>query len=143
MAAAEFVLAVRVYYEDTDAGGVVYHASHVRFLERARTEWLRSRGLDQATLRQRESLVFVVRELQLEYLRPARLDDLLHVDLRTLERGRSRLLTEQAIWRGDPVGGEAELIARGRVALVCVDTHTLRPRAVPPAVCAALWPSEA
>ncbi len=99
-ASAPHRLAVRVYYEDTDAGGVVYHASHLRFAERARTELLRTAGLDHATLYEREGGHLVVRRLEVDYLAPARLDDLLEVETSPLALTGARLRLEQTVRRG-------------------------------------------
>src|SRR5512147_1342850 len=86
-----FELPVRVYFQDTDAGGVVYHASYVNFMERARTEWLRTFGYSNAALMQKLGVVFVVRSLKLDYLKPALLDDLLNVTAQVKDIGRSRI----------------------------------------------------
>ncbi|MDR3376809.1 MAG: tol-pal system-associated acyl-CoA thioesterase [Ancalomicrobiaceae bacterium] len=99
-------LSVRVYYEDTDAGGILYHGSHVRFLERGRTEYLRALGIDQSSMLEtapEDRFLFVVRRLELDYLKPARLDDLLTVVTRPLEIGAARLIIEQSILRGEEV----------------------------------------
>ena len=90
---------LRIYYEDTDAGGIVYHASYLRFAERARTEWLRDLGVNQDALKQEQSLGFVVTRLHIDYLRPARLDDELVVQTRLLELGRATLKLRQEVWR--------------------------------------------
>ncbi len=99
-ASAPHRLVVRVYYEDTDAGGVVYHASYLRFAERARTELLRTAGLDHATLLEREGGHLVVRRLEVDFLSPARLDDLLEVETRPLAVAGARLRLEQTVRRG-------------------------------------------
>jgi acyl-CoA thioester hydrolase len=122
----DFSLPVRVYFQDTDAGGVVYHASYVNFLERARTEWLREHyGYSNGGLMKEFGIVFVVRSLRLDYLRPALLDDLLAVSAGVKEVGRSRVTLNQTIRRGDEVLLEAE------VHLVCVTMDGFRPVAVP------------
>jgi acyl-CoA thioester hydrolase len=120
-----FSLPVRVYFQDTDAGGVVYHASYLNFMERARTEWLRTFGYSNAGLMKELGVVFVVRSLKLEYLKPALLDDLLTVTARIKEVGRSRVTLLQAILRGD------EVLTEGEVHLVCVDVKTFKPVRVP------------
>src|ERR1700679_3042829 len=87
--------ALRIYWEDTDAGGVVYHANYLRFMERARTEWLRAQGIDQVALREASSLGFVVRDMQLDFLRPARLNDELMVSVGVKERRSASMLFDQ------------------------------------------------
>ncbi len=124
-----YSLPVRVYFQDTDAGGVVYHASYVNFLERARTEWLRDIcGYSNAGLMQEFGMVFVVRSLRLDYLKPALLDDLLAVSARVRDVGRSRVTLRQDVLRGDEVLVEAE------VHLVCVMADSFKPVAVPEAL---------
>jgi acyl-CoA thioester hydrolase len=120
-----FALPVRVYFQDTDAGGVVYHASYVNFMERARTEWLRSFGYSNAGLMKELGVVFVVRSLKLDYLRPALLDDMLSVTAQIREVGRSRISLAQSVLRDDEVLTEAE------VHLVCVSMATFKPVSVP------------
>ncbi|HXF65132.1 MAG TPA: tol-pal system-associated acyl-CoA thioesterase [Burkholderiales bacterium] len=127
---AAFVWPVRVYHEDTDAGGVVYYASYLRFLERARTEWLRARGFGQAALAAEHRVAFVVRSLSIEYLSPARYDDLLEVTVEPREIGASRLEFAQRVARGE------EQLARARVEVACVNTETLRPARIPAPVAA-------
>ncbi len=130
--APTFIWPIRVYWEDTDAGGVVYHASYLRFLERARSEWLRALGYGQDALREREGVVFVVRAMRLEFLRPARLDDALSVAVALGERRRASLLMRQTIRRGETLLLDAE------VKVACVAAADFRPRAVPEALAAAL-----
>ena len=124
---------VRVYYEDTDAGGVVYHAGYLRFLERARTEWLRAQGYSQARLKAEESLVFTVVSMQLEFLKPARLDDLLSVRSRATLSGGASVAFEQEILRG-----ESERILAAQVRVACLDAAEFRPRRLPAALRASL-----
>ncbi|BCK86639.1 acyl-CoA thioesterase YbgC [Sideroxyarcus emersonii] len=116
---------VRIYFQDTDAGGVTYHASYVNFMERSRTEWLRTFGYSNAGLMQELGMVFVVRSLKLDYLKPALLDDLVAVTSSIKEVGRSRVTVSQQILRGE------ELLAEGEVHLVCVDMKTFKPVSVP------------
>lgn len=116
---------VRVYFQDTDAGGVVYHANYVNFMERARTEWLRTFGHSNAGLMKELGVVFVVRSIKLEYLKPALLDDLLTVTARVKDVGRSRVTLLQSVLRGD------ELLTEGEVHLVCVNVQTFKPVSVP------------
>ena len=119
---------VRVYFQDTDAGGVVYHASYVNFMERARTEWLRSHGYSNADLLREFGVMFVVRSLKLDYLRPALLDDMLEVTAQVADIGRSRLTLRQTVRRGE------ELLTEGEVHLVCVSKETFKPVGVPEAL---------
>jgi acyl-CoA thioester hydrolase len=116
---------VRVYYQDTDAGGVVYHASYVNFMERARTEWLRTFGYSNAGMMTELGVMFVVRSIKLDYLRPALLDDMLNVTAEIKEIGRSRLNMIQTVMRGD------ELLSAGEVHLVCVTADSFKPVSVP------------
>jgi len=116
---------VRVYFQDTDAGGVVYHASYVNFFERARTEWLRTFGYSNAGLMKAFGMVFVVRSMKLDYLRPALLDDLLDVTAQVKDIGRSRITLLQTVRRGD------ELLTEAEVHLVCVSLESFKPVSVP------------
>ena len=120
-----FTWPVRVYFQDTDAGGVVYHASYVNFMERARTEWLRTHGYSNAGLMKEFGSVFVVRSLRLDYFKPALLDDLLEVTAQIKEIGRSRLNLLQSVRRGD------ELLTEAEVHLVCVSLEGFKPVSVP------------
>jgi acyl-CoA thioester hydrolase len=129
-----FRLAVRVYWEDTDAGGIVYYANYLKFFERARTEWLRTLGVQQQAMRETLGLVFVVSELQLRLLRPSRLDDLLEVGAELREAGQASMRLGQQVWRG------AELVAEAEVRIGCVDAASLRPRRIPSTLLQALRP---
>lgn len=126
MPIAPFTWPVRVYWEDTDAGGIVYHASYLRFLERARTEWLRAHGVDQSAFRQATGLAFLVRDMHLDFLRPALLDDELSVTVAVKERRPASILFGQAIGRAD--GTE---LVRARVRVACVDLDRMRPAPMP------------
>jgi len=123
-----FALPVRVYFQDTDAGGVVYHASYVNFMERARTEWLRTHGYSNAGLMKEFGVVFVVRSLKLDYLRPALLDDMLEVTAQIKDIGRSRITLLQSVRRND------ELLTEAEVHLVCVSLEAFKPVSVPEAL---------
>ncbi len=123
----EFFWPVRVYYEDTDSGDVVYHANYLKFMERARTEWMRSLGLEQDHLLEQEGVVFVVRRVEVDFRRPARFNDALVVSLRIVERGRVSLTFQQAVRRE----ADGELLCGGRVQVACLDATLLRPRALP------------
>jgi acyl-CoA thioester hydrolase len=125
--ASEFTWPVRVYYEDTDAGGVVYYANYLRFMERARTEWLRAKGFEQDELREQGGIVFAVRQVQLDYLRPARFNQALEVSVALRETGRVSLSLDQEV--RDPHG---KACCRGRVKLACVDVQRFRPAPIPP-----------
>ncbi|MEA1064459.1 tol-pal system-associated acyl-CoA thioesterase [Apirhabdus apintestini] len=121
---------VRVYYEDTDAGGVVYHANYVAFYERARTELLRHRRFNQHALLE-ERVAFVVRKMTLEYLAPARLDDLLEVQSQiTAVRGTSMLFSQKI------VNADGRTLNEAEVLIVCVDPTTMKPRALPKSIVA-------
>ncbi|MGA7749016.1 MAG: tol-pal system-associated acyl-CoA thioesterase [Gallionella sp.] len=120
-----FSLPLRVYFQDTDAGGVVYHANYLNFMERARTEWLRTHGYSNAGLMKEFGMVFVVRSFKLDYLKPALLDDLLDVTAQIKDIGRSRISLLQTVRRGTEVLTEAE------VHLVCVSLASFKPASVP------------
>jgi acyl-CoA thioester hydrolase len=102
---------VRIYWEDTDAGGIVFYGNYLKFMERARTEWLRTLGFDQEGMRRSGEGMFVVAETQLRYLQPARLDDLLQVTVAVVERGRASVAFAQEVWR------HGTLLARGRIRI--------------------------
>ena len=123
---------VRIYWEDTDAGGVVYHSNYLRFMERARTEWLRAQGIDQVALREASSLGFVVRDMQLDFLRPARLNDELLVSVAVKDRRSASMLFDQEIVRGGTT------LVRTTVRAACVNLDTMRPAQIP----ANLFPNE-
>jgi acyl-CoA thioester hydrolase len=116
---------VRVYWEDTDAGGIVYYANYLKYFERARTEWLRSLGVEQGALREQLGAMFIVSRTAMRYLRPARLDDLLEVTVAVRDAARVSLHLEQQALRG------TELLAAGDIRIACVDAPTLRPRRIP------------
>ena len=118
----------RVYWEDTDGGGVVYYANYLKFLERARTEWLRARGFAQSALAIDPGVVFAVVSLNVEYRRPARLDDLLCIGSEVAQTGATSLEFRQAIWR-ESEAGEQLLTATVRVA--CLDAQRFKPRRLP------------
>ncbi|NCA87884.1 MAG: tol-pal system-associated acyl-CoA thioesterase [Gammaproteobacteria bacterium] len=122
-----FLLRVRVYYEDTDALGVAYHATYLKFMERARTEWLRSLGYEQHSLRDHHGLGFTVHSLSLDFLKAARLDDLLEVSVALTRRGGASLNFEQAVRRVS----DGALCCRGLVKVACVAADTLKPSPLP------------
>ena len=124
----EFLFPVRVYWEDTDAGGVVFYANYLKFFERARTEWLRASGIEQQTLREEAGVMFMVAEAQTRYVSPARLDDLLQISVQVQEQGAASMLIQQEARRGDT------LLAEGRIRIACVQAATFKPCRIPAAV---------
>jgi acyl-CoA thioester hydrolase len=118
---------IRVYWEDTDAGGVVYHAGYLRFMERARSEWLRALGIDQGALSATRALGFLVRDMQLDFLAPARLDDELEVSVAVQGRRAASMTFAQAVRR---VGEERDLVS-ATVRVACVDLQRMRPTPIP------------
>lgn len=128
--ATVFTWPIRVYYEDTDAGGIVFYANYLKFFERARTEWLRATGVDQHQLAQEEQAMFVVKHAGIDYHAPAKLDDVLNLTLSIEKIGPASVLFLQQAWRGET------LLASAKVKVGCVHTQTLRPRTLPPATAA-------
>jgi acyl-CoA thioester hydrolase len=124
---AAFRWPVRVYFEDTDAGGVVYHATYLNFLERARTEWLRALGFEQDRLREEQGVLFTVRRLGIEYRSPARFNDQLTVTSSLSGHGGASLDFEQTVWRVADGG----LCCRASVNVACVDAARMRPTRIP------------
>jgi acyl-CoA thioester hydrolase len=120
-----FEFPIRVYWEDTDAGGIVFYANYLKYFERARTEWLRARGHSQERLRIETETMFVVTDTAVRYLRPARLDDALEVSVQVERLGYTRLAFTQQAWRGP------ELLAEGTIRVATVHAGTYRPRAIP------------
>lgn len=134
-----FTWPMRVYWEDTDGGGIVYYANYLRFLERARTEWLRRLGHSQRELAERAGIAFIVVKLAVQYRRPARLDDELAVSCNPLRAGRASLSFAQSIHRlGDPASSSERLLVRASVQVACVDAASLRPKRLPEFLCAAV-----
>lgn len=127
-----FTLPVRIYYEDTDAGGVVYYANYLKFLERCRTEWLREIGHDQGDLLRDPGIAFVVRSVELEYLKPARLDDQLSVGLEVEKITKSQIFFRQHIRRENPdtAGGWDELLT-GKIQIICVNAALMKITSIP------------
>ncbi|HEX2541977.1 MAG TPA: tol-pal system-associated acyl-CoA thioesterase [Caldimonas sp.] len=117
--------AVRVYWEDTDAAGIVFYANYLKFFERARTEWLRSRGFEQERLRAEGGIAFVVTDTSLRCLLPARLDDLLDVTVTIEHLGQASLQISQQAWRAEA------LLASGSIRIGCVELGTFRPCRIP------------
>ncbi|MDM7942490.1 MAG: tol-pal system-associated acyl-CoA thioesterase [Hydrogenophaga sp.] len=142
-AGALFTWPVRVYWEDTDAGGIVFYANYLKFFERARTEWLRALGIEQQRLREQVGGLFVVTQTQLHYHRPARLDDLLLVTARVVDAGRASMTIEQTALlnpqHSEAVGAtQSGLLCSGTIRIGWVDDRELRPQRMPPAIVAAL-----
>lgn len=127
-----FTWPVRVYWEDTDAGGIVFYANYLKFFERARTEWLRSLGIAQSSLKEQGHGMFVVSETSVRYVAPARLDDELLVTAQLEASGRASLIIVQEARRGDA------LLALGTIRIGWVDAATLRPARIPDAILAVL-----
>ncbi|HWJ95088.1 MAG TPA: tol-pal system-associated acyl-CoA thioesterase [Telluria sp.] len=127
---AAFHWTVRVYYEDTDAGGIVFYANYLRFFERARTEWLRALGIGQQELIEQQGAMFVVKSANVDYRAPAKLDDEIVV-VTTIEKlGRASVQFLQQAWRGE------QLLTTASVKVGCVDAATMRPRSLPDDVAA-------
>ncbi len=118
---ASAALKIRVYYEDTDAGGIVYYANYLKYFERARTEWLRGLGIDQSQLATTERRLFVVRNVEIQYRKPARLDDELVIHTRIKHLGRASIRFEQRALHGE------ELLCQALVTICCVEATSLRP----------------
>ena len=123
-----FIWPVRVYYEDTDAAGVVFYANYLKFMERARTEWLRALGFEQTTLKQEHGIVFVVRSLAVEYLRPALFNDALAITV-ALNNARASVLEVTQTVRRD-----SGVLVTGAVKVACVNTRSFKPVRIPPSI---------
>jgi acyl-CoA thioester hydrolase len=128
MPVSAFSLPVRIYWEDTDAGGIVYYANYFKFMERARTEWLRSLGFEQEPLRLEQNLLFVVVDVEAHFRKPARYGDMLQVTCEVDEASRASLTFKQDIYRQNVDG---ELLLEGRVRIACLDAVRYRPRPLP------------
>lgn len=121
----EFNWPVRIYYEDTDAGGVVFYANYLRFFERARTEMLRQHGFEQDQLREQENILFVVRSVTVDYLKPARFNEMVEVSAKIVESRKTSLVFEQLISRGQDV------LCTASVRIACLDAQSMKPKAIP------------
>ncbi|WP_262964347.1 tol-pal system-associated acyl-CoA thioesterase [Methylobacter psychrophilus] len=121
----KFIWPIRVYYEDTDAGGVVYHANYLNFFERARTEMLRAMGYEQDELMVNDSIIFVVRSVQIDYLHSARFNEQIQVSAEVTIVKKASLIFEQLITRGDDV------LCKGIIRIACLDAKSMRPKAIP------------
>ena len=122
-----FVWQLRVYWEDTDGGGVVYHSQYLNFFERARSEWLRARGVNQSQLAEQDKVVFAIGHMSVDWRRPARLDDLLDISVFAVEAGASRLTFRQEMHRA----ADRQLLATARVVAACLDADSFKPRKMP------------
>jgi acyl-CoA thioester hydrolase len=131
---AAFTHQVRVYWEDTDAGGIVFYANYLKFFERARTEWLRAAGIAQQALVDETGAIFIVTDTRVRYWLPARLDDLLSVSVEPIVIGRARLTLRQQCRRG------TELLSEGTIEVACVSHGTFRPQRIPTPVLQRLLP---
>ena len=121
----EFLWPIRVYYEDTDAGGVVYHTNYIKFMERARTEWLRNLGFEQDELRDNHGVIFAVRSVQADYFLPAKFNDELMISSRVIKFGKASITIEQEVKRKDDV------LCKGIIKVATLDDKTFRPKAMP------------
>ncbi|MEE8057461.1 MAG: tol-pal system-associated acyl-CoA thioesterase [Pseudomonadales bacterium] len=143
--AALFQWPIRVYIEDTDAGGIVYYVNYLKFMERARTEYLRSLGFSKAFIFNAD-LMFVVHSTNSEYLQPARLDDELIATAQVVKSGKAFLVLAQKVYRSktgsDAASDERELLCQAEVKLACVDKHTIKPKRIPDEILAAFQPEQ-
>jgi len=124
----EFKWPVRVYYEDTDAGGVVFYANYLKFFERARTEMLRNHGFEQDLLIAEDNVIFVVRSLSIDYLKPARFNEQICVTAKIIEKKKTSLIFEQTITR------QQDVLCSGNVRIACLDAQSMRPKPIPVAI---------
>ncbi len=125
----KFTWSIRVYYEDTDAGGVVFYANYLKFFERARTEWLRAADIGQHALAESHGLMFVVKSTAVDYHAPAKLDDELKLTVTVERLGRASVQFVQEAWRVSETA--KKLLTTGRIKVGCVDTAAFRPGAIP------------
>ncbi len=121
----------RVYYEDTDAGGIVFYANYLRFFERARTEWLRHLGFEHVRMRQELGLIFVVKELHVNYHRPAKLDDMVQLGVKLRVLKRASLSLEQTAYLQNKPADEPIMLASAEIRLACINARALKPMALP------------
>ncbi|MFJ7566794.1 tol-pal system-associated acyl-CoA thioesterase [Herminiimonas sp. NPDC097707] len=126
---SNFTWTIRVYYEDTDAGGVVFYANYLKFFERARTEWLRSAGINQQIMTETHGVMFVVKSTSVDYHAPAKLDNELKLTVVVEKMGRASVQFVQQAWRIN--GEQQELLATGRIKVCCVDAVRFRPSEIP------------
>lgn len=121
----EFLWPIRVYYEDTDAGGVVYHTNYVKFMERARTEWLRSLGVEQDELRELYGVIFAVRSVQIDYVLPAKFNDELLVSSLVIKKGKASVSIKQEIKRN------SQVLCEGLIKVATLDDKIFKPKVMP------------
>lgn len=122
-----FVWKVRVYWEDTDAGGVVYHSQYLNFFERARTEWLRAKGIHQAKIAEQENVLFAIRHMDIDFISAARLDDELDITVRNVDAGGVRMTFEQDMTRCS----DRQLVAKAKLTAVCLRADNFKPTRMP------------
>ncbi len=120
-----FIWPIRVYYEDTDMGGRVYYANYLKFMERARTELLRDKGIEQTQLKQQHNLIFVIRQVTIDYLKPAFFNDLLNVTVNMTKLGKASMTMVQQVLR------ESDILCQGTVKIAAIDVVSQRPKAIP------------
>ena len=135
-----FEFPIRIYWEDTDAGGIVFYANYLKFFERARTEWLRALGIHQRTLREQSGGMFVVADAALKYLRPARLDDELVVTARLQEAGRAGMVLAEQAFLIEPGTATRTLLCEGTIRAGWVDAQTMKPARIPSDILQKLHP---
>jgi len=121
----EFIWPIRVYYEDTDAGGIVYYANYLKFLERTRTEWLRQQGIEQTQLKEQYNLIFVIRQLTINYLKPAILDDIIHITANLSKLGKASLTITQQVLR------DKDILCTATLKIALVNSVDKRPQLIP------------
>lgn len=120
-----FLWPIRIYYEDTDGGGVVYHTNYIKFMERARTEWLRNLGFEQDELRDKNGVIFAVRSAQVDYFLPAKFNDELMVSSRVIKKGKASIIIEQDVIR------KSHVLCKGIIKVATLDDKSFRPKAMP------------
>lgn len=120
-----FLWPIRIYYEDTDSGGVVYYANYLKFMERARTEWLRAEGFEQDELIANENVIFAVRSVQADYLSPARFNEKLVVNTRVIKKGKASITVEQVVKR------EEDVLCKAIIKIACLDAQNFKPAVMP------------
>ena len=127
-----FLWPIRIYYEDTDAGGVVYHTNYIKFMERARTEWLRNLGFEQDELLVKEGVIFAVRSVQADFMLPAKFNDELIVSSRVIKKGKASITIEQEVIRkNQDKNKKDELLCKGIVKVVTLDGNNFKPKVMP------------
>src|SRR3954465_1067124 len=128
-ASAPFALTVRIYWEDTDAGGIVYYANYLKFMERSRSEWLRAQGIEQGPLQREQGIIFVVVSAETHFQRPARYGELLQVTCEVEKQTNASLFFKEDVIREG--AGSGEVLVTGRIRVACLDAEKFRPRALP------------